>query len=369
MKTAICMATCVRSQKRLYDLGRVLHSLADNLVAPADVVIVDDCSLLLTQVVGMVTGFADDLKKRNSTINVIFTRNETNLKASATFNKAMQIALAQIVKPDIVVHFEDDILVNHLGWNQVFAKFLADHGEVGLVLPRGSGRCEWIPRGTYNEYPWGIGGLFAIRREVFEKLGSNFWDPVLTSQHEVDGALRVRMAGWRVGEIADFTMDHLGEGDLTETFEYHVQQHIGVYNFLKKWNRRFFGTVSYRDIWLMSFEDFPINVAFRRQLAAWYVTQGNETCRMNKNPEPFKYPGHYGNFEVVTLLRSPGRERESELIRKMGENFVFNDDPYLHTHIKNLAIRMGKYTTDADITEMIRGREWEYNWKAKVETI
>ena len=362
MKTSICMATCVRSDKRLSDLKRVLNSLVWNLSEPADVIIVDDCSTLIDQVVPVVQIFADALRKEQPNINVIFTKNETNLKPSATFNKAMQIAMGQPIPPDGLIHAEDDIVVDHKGWNQVFAKFLQDHPEVGQVVPRGSGRSEHIPRPGYKEFPWAIGGLFAIKREVFEKLGPDFWDPLLVSQHEVDSAVRVRMTGWRLAEIDDFTMDHLGEGDLTETFEYQVQQHIGVYNFLRKWNRRFIGAAAYRDIWLMSFEDFPINVNFRRQLAAYFAANGHPECRMNEKPEPFVFPTHSGKYEIVKLIRSPGRERETELIKKMGENFVFGDVDYLPVHIKGLAERLGKPMTDEEVSALIKGREVEYDW-------
>ena len=153
------------------------------------------------------------------------------------------------------------------------------------------------------------------------------------------------------------------ESGKVEYNTYQVQQHIGVYNFLRKWNQRFIGAAAYRDIWLMSFEDFPINVNFRRQLAAYFAANGHPECRMNEKPEPFVYPGHTGKYEIVKLIRSPGRERETELIRKMGENFVFGDVDYLHTHIKSLAERLGKNLTDDDVAKLIAGREWEYDWK------
>jgi GT2 family glycosyltransferase len=359
-KTALCMAVCIRSEKRLDDLKCVFDSLVRNLVDPADIVIVDDCSVLASQVDTLISRFGEDMRKEHPYINVIFTRNETNLKPSATFNKAMMIALGQPTPADVLIHIEDDIVVDYPGWNQVFAKFLQAHPEVGQVLPHGSGRSEWIPRPDYDEFPWGIGGLWAIPRAVFEKIGG--WDETLVHQHEVDYSLRVRMGGWRIAQIVNFAMNHLGEGDLTETFEYQVQQHIGVYNFLKKWNRRFIGAAAYRDIWLMSFEDFPINVNFRRQLAAWFAANGKDECRMNQNPEPFTFPGHWGKYEVVKLIRSPGREREAELIEKMRDNFVFGDVNYLHTHIRNLANRLKKNLTDEEIDALIRGREWEYDW-------
>lgn len=398
MKTAICMATCIRNEKRLNDLKRTLNSLIINIGSPAVVVIVDDVSLLIDQVESVIQTFKDTMKNVHSSIDVIFERNQVNLKPSATFNKAMDIALAQSVPPDVLIHIEDDIVVNHREWNLVFAKCFQDHPEIGQVLPRGSGRSEWIPRPGYKEFPWGIGGLWAIRREVYEKVGG--WDVTLIHQHEPDYNIRVRMAGWRLGEIDDFTIDHLGEGDDMSTFDKQAGMHIGVYNFLKKWNRRFIGAAAYRDIWLMSFEDFPINVNFRRQLAAWNVSQlparedllqkiekgevacspeektklierieATKKCHMNQTPEPFIFPDHWGKYELVKLIRSPHREREAELIKKMGEHFVFQDVDYLPTHIKSLADRMGKQMTDEEVAAYIKDKEHEYRWMYVGETI
>lgn len=398
MKTAICMATCIRNEKRLNDLKKTLYTLTLNVAAPAVVVIVDDVSSLMDQVESVIQTFKDGIKTANPSVQVIFERNEKNLKPSATFNKAMEIALALPDPPDVLIHIEDDIVVDHQGWNQVLAKTFQDHPEVGQVLPRGSGRSEWIPRPGYKEFPWGLGGLWAIRREVYDKIGG--WDETLIHQHEPDYNIRVRMAGWRLAEIDDFTMTHLGEGDDMETFDKQAGMHIGVYNFLKKWNRRFIGTVSYRDIWLMSFEDFPVNVNFRRQLAAWNVSQlaaredllqkiekgevgyspeaktklierieATKKCHMNQAPEPFIFPDHWGKYELVKLIRSPFREREGELIKKMGDHFVFQDVEYLHTHIKHLAERMNKPMTDEEVAAYIKGKEWEYKWGYEGTTI
>ena len=64
----------------------------------------------------------------------------------------------------------------------------------------------------------------------------------------------------------------------------------------------------------------------------------------------------------MKLIRSPGRERETELIKKMGENFVFGDVDYLPVHIKGLAERLGKPMTDEEVSALIKGREVEYDW-------
>lgn len=363
MLTSVCLCTYIPNQKRFDDLRRVLDSLHDQLVTPVEVVVVDDVSPMKEAVKAILEEFKDDMKADNN-IDVWLHFNEENLKHAKSQNLSMQLAGG-----DVLIHIEDDIVVDYKGWNQVLAKCLQDHPEVGQVLPNGSGRGEWIPRPGYNEFAWGLGGLWAVRKEVFKAVGG--WDETLVHQIEPDYNFRVRMAGWRVAQISDFAMGHLGEGDFTETFERQAQVHVGVYNFLKKWNRRFFGTYAYRDVWCMSPDDFPINVAFRRQLAAWYASEGKrlkrkdieDSCTLNKNPQLFKYPGHWGEYELVRLIRPKGREREEELINLMGQNYVFKDVPEIHKQIFELAQRMNKPMTREEVDAYLKDKQVEYDWK------
>jgi hypothetical protein len=199
------------------------------------------------------------------------------------------------------------------------------------------------------------------------------------------------MAGWRVAEIDDVIMVHLGEGDEADTFERQAQITIGVYNFLKKWNRRFMGIYGYHTVPCNSPDDFPINVFFRRQLAAWFVSEAQKLatlpldhpqrnaiktqivdfmrCRLNENPEPFKFPSHWGPYELVKLIRPKGRERENEMIERMGNNHVWKDEPELHKQIRELAERCAKKgmipkpMTDEEVTEFLRGKELDFSWE------
>ncbi len=387
--TSVCLCTHVSSEKRLKDLEKVLQSLLDNLADPSEVVIVDDRSPLDKPTNDLLLNFAASMLKYRPNIPVTIIKNEKNLKHAASQNRAMREA-----NGDVLIHIEDDIVVEHKGWNQVFAKCLQDHPEVGQVIPKGSGRGEWIPRPGYDEYMWGLGGLWAVRKEIFEKIGG--WDEYLQHQLEPDYNFRVRMEGWRLAEISDFAMSHLGEGDEADTFERQAQITIGVYNFLKKWNRRFMGFYGYHTVPCMSPDDFPINVFFRRQLAAWFAAAGKKAdealsevkkqhpdwktdvmasgasvmskCRLNENPDPFKYPGHWGQYELVKLIRPTGRERENEMIEKMGNNHVWRDEPELHKQVRELhdrffkAGKVAKPWTDGEVAEFLKGKELEFEW-------
>lgn len=378
--TSVCLVTHVRNSKRLKDLQSVLTSLINTLVAPCEVVVVDDVSPRKIEVEVMLTDFRRDMEERGVPVHLHF--NEKNLKHAASQNKSMELA-----KGDCLIHIEDDCLIDRVGWNQVFAKCLRDHPEVGQVLPAGSGRGEWIPRGDmYREFQWGIGGIWAVRKEVFDTVGG--WDEVLSHQIEPDYNFRVRMAGWRLAEIPEFHMVHLGEGDEADTFERQAQITIGVYNFLKKWNRRLMGFYGYHTVPCFSPDDFCINVFFRRQLAAWYASEGErieqtipdhlkgassihqdmKRCRLNASPEPFKFPGHWGEMELIKLIRPKGRERENELIEKMENNHVWKDAPELHKQIRELSERffkagkIPKAMDDDEVEKFLEGKEYEFTW-------
>lgn len=386
MLTSICLVTHVKNEKRMNDLLACLNSLIVTLRAPAEVVIVDDVSPIGREYLEKAFNiFKQGMSEAHPDIKVVVHFNEKNLRHAASQNLSMKLAVGECL-----IHMEDDIVVQHEGWNQVFAKYLEDHPEVGQVLPLGSGRGEWIERSCgYREFMWGLGGLWAIKREVYDKVGTNVWDPNLIHQLEPDLNFRVRMEGYRVIEVNEFPMIHLGEGDEGDTFERQAQITIGVYNFLKKWNRRFMGFYGYHTVPCMSPDDYPINVFFRRQLSAWYAAESKRLealvekfptdivlkdkikdfsrCRLNENPEPFQFPGHWGVYELVKLIRPKGRERENEMIEKMGNNHVWKDEPELHKQVRELSERYAKKNnsvpmTDDEVTEFLKGKEMEYTW-------
>jgi hypothetical protein len=240
---------------------------------------------------------------------------------------------------------------------------------------------------------WGLGGFFAIRRSVFDKVGG--WDEHLTHQVEPDFNLRVRMAGWRVAEVPGVRMVHLGEGEQHDTFRRQAQIIVGVHQMLGKWNKRFVGYWDYDSLWSMSWDDLPPNVAFRRQLAAWFAAQADKIrdryrglgalkddpiyvgqvptevrkahddcarCEINQSPEPFKYPGHWGAFELVKTIRPCGRERERELITLMKSNHAFGDVRRVENQLRDLAKRMNYDLKEEELAQIASKVPVEYRW-------
>lgn len=358
---SICLCTFVKNEKRFNDLKQVLKSLQSNLVKPVEIIIVDDVSPFVG-VRELLETFAYETKTIFG-ISVRVCFNEKNIGHARSQNKSMGFA-----EGNVICHLEDDIILQQEGWNQIFAKALRDHPEVGMVYPLHNGRGEGIFRPGYVEHSWALGGVWAINRDVYEQLFPAIWSTDLVHQLEPEMCLRIRMLGYRLGGVLEIpTMVHLGEGDDQETFGRKLQMTIGVYNFLQKWNRRFMGFWDYRSVWSMSWDDLPPNIAFRRMVAA---ALGQ---RINENPEPFQFKGNWGKYELVHLIRPPGREREKELVEKMQNNFVFKDEPELHVQILNLAQRMNvKEWQGFDMTKAecvkayLRGKAFDYKWRCDV---
>lgn len=375
--------------ERTEHLTRVLQSLATSCVQPYEVIVVDDASKnkdVLTLVYHFQKLFVEQLKVPFK----VFV-NEVNRGHAASQNFAMDNAVG-----DVLIHLEDDTICSTEGWNLAMAKFLQDHPEVGQVLPEGSGRGEWIPRGPYNEFAWGLGALWAIRKDVYQKAGG--WDESLRHQVEPDHNLRVRMAGYRVGEISGIRMIHLGEGDQHDTFKRQAQIICGVWAMLCKWNQRFLGDAwDYDSLWSMSWDDFPANARFRRELAAWFAAEAEKLedryrglkslkddphyanavpeevkkahaqlseMRLNPTTRPFKFVSHWGAYELINVVRPQSREREPELINLMKNNFHFKFVDRLPQQLRDLAKRMNYNLTEEELTKMLKATPSSYTWKS-----
>ncbi len=389
-------SVCLCCHNRPEFLESTLRALEKTLLAPCEVVIVND-NTTNPRTNELIEDFENRMSFKSIPVKVFDTTFGNHAKAQ---NLSMREATGEIL-----IHIEDDIIVGSQngsdialakGWNLVFSKYFEQYPEVGQLLPKGSGRGEWIPRDGYNEFMWGLGGLWAITKDVADKLNreGQIWDPFLKHQLEPDCNLRVRMLGYRLAELREFSMVHLGEGDQADTFDRQAQIIIGVHGMLKKWNERFNGYWDYDSLFSLSWDDFPPNVNFRRQLAAWYGAEARkledrcrglgvlkndpkyeeavpkevkvqydrlQSCILNSNPREFQYPDHWGKFELIQRIRPKGREREEELITLMKNNFVFKGVDRLFIQLKDLAKRLNVSKTDDELrklSETVSSRFW-----------
>lgn len=388
MLTSLCLSTYNRTDH----LIKVLQAIAQHARPPYEVIVVDDCSS--NKEVHAVLDHFQRMFTTQLGVDFVVYIKDKNEGHAPTNNIGWKLA-----KGDVIIHIEDDIVMPHDGWNLAMGAFLMAHPEVGQVAPEGSGRGEWIPResptGGYREFAWALGGLFAIRREVYQKVGG--WDEHLAHQIEPDYNLRVRMAGWRLAELPGLRMVHLGEGEYSDSFKRQSQIVIGVHQMLGKWNRRFMGAWDYDNLFAMSWDDFPPNVAFRRQLAAWFAAQAEKLkdryrglgvlkddphysdavpaevrqaynefskCEINSAPEPFQYPSHWGRYELVKVIRPCGRERERELITLMKNNYVFGYVRRVENQLRDLAKRMNYDLSEEELQRLSNKVPIDVRWEA-----
>lgn len=388
MKTSICIC-CYNNPEFI---PQVLQAVARLTKGQYEVIVVDDASTN-KEVLTILYHFQSLFMKAG--IRFLIHINEKNLKHAASQNKAWDLATG-----DILWHIEDDMVALQEGFDLTVGKFLTDHPEVGLALPEGNGRGEWIfretPSGNYNEYVWGLGGAFAIRRDVYEK--GCVWDQNLCHQVEADHAIQVRMAGFRVAEVPGIKFFHLAEGRAHDTFRRQAQIVVGVHQFLMKWNTRFMGTWDYDNLWSMSIDDFPCVAAFRRELAAWYIAEAKKledkykglgelkddpiqvgavpldikekhaqlmTMQLNPMKRPFKFLGHWGPYELINIIRPGGREREDELVHLTKNNHVFQGVRRIEQQLRDLAQRMNHTLSDEELKEFASQVPTKYSWEGK----
>lgn len=386
MLTSICLCTYEKTER----LTQTLQGIARHAHSPYEVVVVDDASKN-PEVLKTLTAFKNLFEKSGVPFSIFV--NPKNSKHAASQNKSWELA-----KGDILIHIEDDIVVPHDGWNISMGEFLNSHPEVGIAFPEGSGRGEWIPHAAgYNEFQWGLGGLFAIRRELFDRgLG---WDPKLIHQVEVDFCFQVRMEGLYAAEVPAVRMLHLGEGEENDTFSRQAQIVVGVHQFLHKWNSRFLGdNWDYDNLWSMSADDFPMNANFRRRLAAWFAAEAEKLenryrglkelkddpkyagavppqvkkaydelvkMRLNADKRPFKFYGHWGAFELINVVRPQGREREPELINLMKNDHFFKGARRIEKQLIELAARMNHPLTPEELNKWAAMVPLKYSWKGE----
>lgn len=364
---------CLCTYNRLDHLKSTLNGIVRYCKKPFELIIVDDYSSKESGVREYIEKFYITFK---DSFHIVIHFNDKNEGAAWSQCKSFELANN---KSDCLIHLEADIIINYEGWNQEFENFLNIYPEVGLVNPKFSGRGDHIDNGKYKYFTWALGGVWAIRRDVFEKINS--WDQDLSHQIESDYCLRIRMEGWRVADIDKFAMNHLGEGDNSETLKRQALINIGVYNFIKKWNQRFLGNAfDYDGVFSMNWDDFPPNLNFRRKAMACLGYNKdilkNEIVLSHQPSLFYKSQGKqniefgWGKYYLEKIPRPHGRTHEEEIARLVAEDYIFPNKPRLFTRLKNLAKTFNiELNTDEEVINYFDNlcnlKRWmiNYDWK------
>jgi len=299
-------SVCIISYNRFDYFRQTYEDVVKNCVQPYEVIVVDDHSTdkLLVE-------YLKQLEVENK---IRLHINDVNRGACYSQNKAMDMASKT---SNCLIHLENDIVVGYYGWNKIFEEYLVKYPEIGLIAPLGTGRDCYIQRPGYREYTWALGGVWGIRRELYDKIGG--WDESLLHQRECDYCLRVRMEGYRVAEVNEFTRGiHLGEGYEQETESRKKEIAIGVYNFLKKWNKRFIGWYDFKSPYVMVWQTFPPNVFFR------HLAYAEAYKELNKDKKRLNVGGPW-YYDLITILYERSRLDPDQLYEDVKNNKWFKD--------------------------------------------
>lgn len=195
-------------------------------------------------------------------------RNEKNTGLSVGTNQGLEAS-----NYDTLIHLDDDCVIRHRGWNQIMRTYFSK-AKIGMVVPGIYG--ESLVNEGYRELKWGLGMCYALRREMYEKIGG--YDPQLYHQNECDMGLRTRMAGYHVAGITDFHAIHNDPGGPRSAMSI-GRERIGCVQFRDKWASYFKGqdwNYGTDPIYLM--QHWPPDEEFMRK---WALQEG-----VNINPPP-----------------------------------------------------------------------------------
>lgn len=280
------VSVCITTFNRPELLKQVIDDLAENAGCKYELIIGDDVSTDVR--VKEVLDYA--IEKYNASImqymgKIPHSKNVNNLFSLAHGN--------------YLVHLEDDIIIPHKGWLKRIVEVMIKHPEIGLLGPDYPGHHLRLEHKDWSESDYIMGGVQLISREIFKQIG--YWDPYLTRSQEPDFALRVRLAGYKVGMLREFSWVHLAPDYVGAVSKISDKS---VLDFLRKWNMYFLGYFSYKSPLMLYWDCFPPNAMLRKQIFAQQ--------RLNQNLEQIVIQNH--NCDVIKVPYAPNSYMEKELL-------------------------------------------------------
>ena len=187
-----------------------------------------------------------------------------------------------------------------------------------------------------------MGGVWMTRDKIFEQTGG--WDESLQAgQFEVDFAYRVRMLGYRVGLLKGMIWTHLDDEYIKTLSDKQMDSrrepfNKGAFDFLRKWNLSHLGYFHYKSPFMMTWDDFPLNQMFRKQIFA--------QLRLNKETEKLSVQDHA--CEIVKNVVASGANREEDILRLTEKNRVLRGADKFENVPFDLLQGKAKWTPEAD---------------------
>ena len=301
MKISICITT----HNKLDILKQTLEDLKSKSFYPFELIISDDCSdqetikYLEEEVPKMFKAITSDIKILLSSVNK---------GCAESLEKSFLNATG-----DYLIHMDPDLLMEPKDWYYKLAQLLEDHPEAGIAAPEYPNHHLRLHRDGYDEVGYCMGGVWAIRRELVNRLrrfmGNGIWDKDLfMGQWEVDMCYRARMLGYRVAMLKGITWTHLDPNPNWVGYR-------GVVEFFHKWNMYLLGFFHYKSPAMITWDEFPLNKLLRRQI---FYQEGG----LNHNPAHKMVQNH--KCELMPEMRAPETYlREKELFNLVKQNKVF----------------------------------------------
>lgn len=194
---------------------------------------------------------------------------------------------------DYIAYLDNDAIPLTDAWDLKFAERLDHSPEVAMIFPvgHGAGGAYPIQRPGWTEILWGIGCNWMLRRTAMEQVG--VFDDTLGHQEEVDYAIRLRMAGWKMCLATHVEVNHAATASRSPEAEARIG--AGIKNWVNKWCKYFTGElVNYDSPNVLRFEDWPPTALY---LEEFYM---QTMPGLNTNPEHILIEGR-----EYDLLRVP----------------------------------------------------------------
>lgn len=337
MKVGLLLTTYNRPEI----LEKVLSNLAKQLPGNiSKVMIIDDCSDD-PKTKSMLMEF---YKKFLPLVEIFF--HTTNHGNAESLNEGLgHLFFAE--KVDYAIVLDSDATAEPVDWTSKLVNFLEAHPEAGVAFPNRPGSYIRLHRNGYDEIEFGITICYAIPKKAYFAVASDgkWFDTSLTTAWDCDTCYRLRRVGYRVAVVNETTVTDLGVGNSTLPSEKFAK---GNFEFNKKWNELLLGPFIYKSPMMLRWEDYPLNMQFRR-----LVNQQQGT--IERAPSKTNLSGHA--CERISYLSCNGNFPSQENLQKWLNIDVWIDhNPIWEDIDKDLASGKRLFNHDTDVADFqIRG--------------
>jgi GT2 family glycosyltransferase len=217
-------------------------------------------------------------------------RLEENVGYAGAVNKIFELA-----ETEYVAYTDNDVVVQTKGWDETLCVTLDRFHELGMVYPNNG--FFPIQRDNYQEVLWGIGFCWVLNRVAMADVGE--FDAEIGHQEEADYALRLRLAGYRLGALPGVQVHH----DATASSNPASRERIsrGVIRWMNKWCAYFCGRdVNYHSANVLRWEDWPPNALHLEK----YWKSKPEMKGLNDEPVEIRIDGT--QYDMICVPRLSG---------------------------------------------------------------